>query len=100
MMAATAINQPKPTENVEVKAITTATNAEHYKCVRCEGSGYTSYLVKEQLEMIWKLQNDYENIYFENFEMTIKLMSMNVEMGEFLQNILLYQHNYSQILWI
>jgi len=86
-MAATAINQPKPTENVGVKVVTLATNAEHYKCVRCEGSGYTSYPVQEQLEMIWKLQNDYENIYFENIEMTTKLEYMNVEMEEFLQNI-------------
>ena len=83
MMAATAINQLKPTENSKVKVITQATNAKHYKSVRWEDSGYTSYLVKEQLEMIWKLQNEYENIYFENREMTLTFKSMNVEMEEF-----------------
>jgi len=84
-MAATAIHQPKPTE--EVKVVTAATKTEHYKCVRCEGSGYTRYLVKEQLDMIWKLQYDYEKIYLENHEMTVKLRSMNEEMEEFLHNI-------------
>ena len=58
MMAAIAIHLPHPTENVKVKTITPATNTEHYKCVRCSGSGYTIYTVQEQLKMIWKLQKD------------------------------------------
>ena len=79
-MAANAINLPNPTEKCTTKA-------EHYKCVRCDGAGYTSLLVQEQLDMIWKLQYDYEKIYLENSEMTVKLRSMNEEMEEFLQNI-------------
>ena len=76
MMAAAAINQPNPTENLKSRAIAPATKAEHCKCVRCNGLGYTSTPVKEQLEMIWKLQYDYETIYLENHVMTDQLKSI------------------------
>ena len=87
MMAAATINQPNPTENLKSRAIAPATKAEHCKCVRCNGLGYTSTPVKEQLEMIWKLQHDYETIYLENHVITDKLKSMNMEMEEFFTKV-------------